>query len=210
MLDVKYYILCIQNIIDIILENQNVYAIDRETMNKINDYIKDKKEFDNNFSIYYLNFIEIFNPFFDMLMGKLNVYEKELLDNNVLSGEYNFVFNFNEFYEKNILLPYKDIINSLINLYNEDTKLQGIVFYMHLNALLKKCKFSNNKIKIVNNIPVIEIDYGARISYFKEEYITNFRNELETGKRVGVFIDDTELINYITNKINIIKDEYDS
>lgn len=209
MLDVKYYILCMQNIIDIILKEQNSYSIDRNIMKELNDYINNKKEFDNNFSVHYLNFIEVFNPFFDMLITKLEEYEKELIDNKVLSGEYNFVFNFNEFYEKNILLPFKDMINSLMCLYEDDNKLQGIVFYLHLNTLLKRYKFNNNKIKIINNIPVIEIDYGARISYYKEEYITRFRHELESGKRVGVFIDDNELLNYIINSLKDLKDKYD-
>ena len=199
--DNKMYILKIQNIIDIILENQNVYAIDRDIMVKLNDYIKDLDCFDNEFIVHYLNFIEVLNPFFEMLINKLREYEKELLDNNELVSEYYFVFNFNEFYEKNILLPYKDLINSLNCIYEDNVVLEATVFFMHINALLKRYGFKNNKVRITNGIPVIDIDYGIRLENYKEDYITNFRKELEDGIRTGVFMDEDEIISYVKGAI---------
>lgn len=207
--DNKMYILKIQNIIDIILENQNVFAIDRKIMVKLNDYVKDLDCFDNDFIVHYLNFIEVLNPFFEMLINKLKEYEKELLDNNELLSEYYFVFNFNEFFEKDILLPYKDMINSLHYLYEDNIVLEATVFFMHINALLKRYGFKNNKVRITNGIPVIDIDYGIRLENFKEEYITKYRKELEDGIRTGVFLDEEEILSYVKNAIEEHDKQFD-
>ena len=45
--------------------------------------------------------------------------------------------------------------------------------------------------------------------FYKEEYITDFRHELEDGTRVGVFLDDDEIVEYIRNKINKLENEID-
>ena len=197
----KEYILKIQNIIDIILEKQNVYAIDRDIMLKMNNYIETLDDFDNDFIVHYLNFIEVLNPFFEMLIDKLRKYEQELIiDKEIVSGYY-FTFTFNEFYEKEVLLPFKDMINSLQCMFEDNALLQAIIFFMHINTLLKRYGFINNKVRIVNNIPVIDIDYGIRIENYKEEYITNYRHELEEGIRTGVFMDDGDILEYVKRSV---------
>ena len=184
----KKYILKMQNIIDIILENQNYYAVDRDIMFKLNDFFNNNEElFDNEFIVHYLDFIEVFNPFFDMLIKRLKLCEDTLLEEKDLINECFFSFNFSEFKDKEVLIPYYDMLVSLEKMFPKNVLLQGLVFFIHLNTLLKRYMFFNNKIRIVNKLPVIDIDYASRISYYKEEYITEFRHELEEGIRVGVF-----------------------
>ncbi len=207
----KEYILKMQTIIDIILEEQNMFAVDRNLMIKLDEFFDENKElFDEEFGTNYLNFIDIFSQFFDMLLDKLKDYEDELFDLKELVNEYFFVFNFDEFKEKEILMPYLDMINYLEDMFPNNRLLQGIVFYLHLNALLKKYKFTNNKIRMVDKLPVIDIDYGSRIAFFKEEYITAFRHELEEGIRTGVFLDDDEIIEYIKCAIIDLENELNS
>ena len=67
--------------------------------------------------------------------------------------------------------------------------------------------FANNKIKFSNNQPIIEIDYGSRLSYFKEEYVTIFRHELEEGMRDSVFLENEEVFDYILEEIKELKNE---
>ena len=184
----KKVIFCIQNAIDKMLEKQNTYAVDRELLYELNDCFDD--EFDCEFTSNYLDFISLFSNFFDTLIKKLEECEKDLLDNKELGDEYYFVFNFEEFENKSILLPYKDLLKYLDKMFGKNITLKGIVFYMHLNSLLKKYMFINNKIRIIENIPVFDIEYSSRIDYYKEKYITNFRHELEEGIRTGVFLDD--------------------
>ena len=203
----KNKIYCIQNAIDIMLENQNTYAIDRNLMLKLNDCFE--KEFDSSFVASYLNFISTFSNFFDMLLKKLKDCEKELLDCKELVGECYFVFNLDEFKIKSILMPYQDILDSLNGMFPENISFQGIVFYMHLNSLLKKYMFTNNKIRVVEKLPVFDIDYGVRLEYLKEKYITNFRHELEEGVRSGVFLDDDEIVSYVKEEINNLENEMD-
>ena len=203
--DNKKVIYCIQNAIDIILANQNTYAIDRSLMFELNECFS--KEFNDDFVSNYLNFISTFSNFFDMLINKLNECEKDLIDCKELIGECFFVFNFDEFKIKSILIPYNDLLESLEGMFPDNITLQGIVFYMHLNSLLKKYMFTNNKIRIVEKLPVFDIDYGARVEYYKEKYITNFRHELEEGIRTGVFLDDDEIITYVKEEINNLKNE---
>ena len=205
----KDLIIKIQSIIDLILEKQNSYAIDRQLMIELNDLISDWDEFDNNFVVNYLDFIQIFNPFFDMLIQKLREYENILLDEKQLVSDYIFSFSFNEFDKKDILIKYSSMLDSLDNMYSDNNILQGIIFFMHLNSLLKIYKFNDNKVKIENNVITIDIDYSSRIMFYKEEYITDFRHELENGTRVGVFLDDDEMDEYIRNKISKLEDEID-
>ncbi len=206
----KNLILKIQDIIDIILANQNNYAIDRDMMFKLNEYVEVNKDlFDNQFIASYLNFIGIFNPFFEFLLDKLINYENSLLESKELIDDCYFIFNFNEFSEKDILKPYSEIINCLEEMFPENTFMQGIVFYLHVNTLLKRHKFNNNRIRVVNKIPVVDIDYGSRLSFYKEKYITIFRQELEEGIRNSVFLDDDEIINYIKQEIEELENELD-
>ena len=207
----KEYILKIQTMIDMILESQNMYAVDRDLMIKLDDFISENNNiFNEEFATNYLNFIDIFSQFFDMLLDKLKEYEEELFDLKELVSEYFFVFNFDEFKEKEILMPYFDMINYLEEMFPKNRLLQGIIFYIHLNALLKRYKFTNNKIRMVDKLPVIDIDYGSRIAYFKEEYITAFRHELEEGIRNGVFLEDDEIIEYVKNAISDLENEINS
>lgn len=206
----KELILKLQDIIDIILENQNNYAIDRDIMLKLNEYIKVNNDlFDNKFIVNYLNFIGLFNPFFDFLLDRLVSYENTLLERKEIIDDCFFVFNFNEFIEKDILKPYNDIPNCLEEMFPKNTLMQGVIFYLHLNTLLKKHMFNNNKIRIVNQTPVVDIDYGNRISSYKEEYITIFRHELEEGIRNSVFLDDDEIISYVRQEIESLEHALD-
>lgn len=202
----KELILKLQDIIDIILENQNNYAIDRDIMLKLDEYFKVNSElFDNKFIVNYLNFIGLFNPFFDFLLDKLVSYENILLGRKEIIDDCFFVFNFNEFSEKDILQPYSEITNCLEEMFPKNALMQGVIFYLHLNILLKKHMFNNNRIRVVNQIPVVDIDYGNRISSYKEEYITIFRHELEEGIRSSVFLDDDEIISYIRQEIKSLE-----
>ena len=205
----KDLIIKIQSIIDLILEKQNSYAIDRQLMIELNDLISDWDEFDNNFVVNYLDFIQIFNPFFDMLIQKLRENENILLEEKQLVSDCFFSFNFNEFDTKDILIEYSSMLDSLDNIYSGNNILQGIIFFMHLNSLLKIYKFKDNKVKIENNVITIDIDYSSRIMFYKEDYITKFRYELENGTRTGVFLDDDEIVEYIRNKINKLENEID-
>lgn len=206
----KELILKVQDIIDIILENQNNYAIDRDIMVKLNEYFESNSEiFDNVFIAHYLNFIGLFNPFFDFLLNKLVSYENSLLKRKEIIDDCFFVFNFNEFNEKDILKPYNEIPNCLEAMFSKNVVMQGVIFYLHLNILLKKHMFNNNRIRIVNQIPVVDIDYGNRISFYKEEYITIFRHELEEGIRNSVFLDDDEIIEYIRQEIKNLENALD-
>lgn len=201
----KDIIIKIQSIIDLLLNNQNSYSIDRQLMLELNDLISDWDKFDNNFVVNYLDFIQIFNPFFDMLLIKLKEYENMLLDENDLVSECFFSFNINEFSQKENLMEFESMIDSLKKIYIGNNLLQGIIFFMHLNSLLKRYMFNNNKIRKNNNDIIIDIDYSSRIMFYKEEYVTKFRHELENGIRVGVFLDEDELIDYI--KVSIEKKE---
>lgn len=206
----KDLILKIQGIIDIILANQNNYAIDRDIMFQLNEYVElHKNLFDNQFIVNYLNFIGIFNPFFEFLLDRLISYENNLLDKKEIIDDCYFIFNFSEFNEKDILKPYSEITDCLEEMFPTNNLMQGIVFYLHINALLKRYKFSNNRIRVVNKIPAIDIDYGSRLSFYKEQYITIFRQELEEGIRGSIFLDDDEIINYIKKEIEELKDELD-
>lgn len=207
--DDKKYILKVQRIIDIILKKQNDYAIDREVMLELNEFFTENEDlFDNEFIVHYLDFIEIFGPFFDMLLKRLKLCEDNLLIEKNLIDECYFTFNFNEFKDKESLIPYSEMLDSLDKMFPKNILLQGVVFYTHLNTLLKRYKFSNNKIRLVNKVPVIDIDYGSRVSYYKEEYITEFRHELEEGIRVGVFLDDEEIIKYVKEEIINLENEF--
>lgn len=204
----KDLILKIQGIIDIILEEQNNYAIDRDLMLKLNEYIEGHQNlFDNQFVMAYLNFIGVFNPFFELLLERLISYENILLDRKEIIDECFFTFNFNEFNEKDNLKPYSEIIDYLEEMFPKNNLMQGIVFYLHVNTLLKRHKFNNNRIRVVNKIPVIDIDYGNRLSLYKEKYITIFRHELEEGIRGSVFLDDEEIVNYVKKEIEELEDE---
>lgn len=203
--DNKELIIKIQNIIDLLLEEQNSYSIDRLLMIKLNDLISDWEEFDNNFVVNYLNFIQTFDSFFEILMQKLTIYENQLLKEKELVDNCFFSFSLDEFNKKNILNDYISMIESLNNIYKDNKLLQGIIFFMHLNSLLKRYMFNNNKIRKNNNDIIIDIDYSSRIMFYKEEYVTKFRHELENGIRVGVFLDEDELIDYI--KVSIEKKE---
>lgn len=204
----KDLILKIQGIIDIILKEQNNYAIDRDLMFKLNEYIEGYQDlFDNQFVMTYLNFIGVINPFFDLLLERLISYENILLDRKEIIDECFFTFNFNEFNEKDNLKPYSEIIDYLEEMFPNNNLMQGIVFYLHVNTLLKRHKFNNNRIRVVNKIPVIDIDYGNRLSLYKEKYITIFRHELEEGIRGSVFLDDEEIVNYVKKEIEELEDE---
>ena len=208
--DEKRIVIEIQSIIDLILEEQNTYAIDRNLMFKLNElFNKYDKDFDNDFIVSYLNFIETFSMFFDMLIEKIKEYELDILDEQTALDDCFFVFNFNEFNEKEVLMPYKDMIESIKEMFPKNILLQGSIFFMHLNTLLRRYKFKNNKIRILDKNIVISIDYADRIIYFREEYITNFRHELEEGIRTGVFIDDREINNYVREEIYNLENELD-
>lgn len=205
----KELIISIQSIIDLILEEQNTYAIDRNLMIKLNKLINKYENLDNNFIVNYLNFIEVFSPFFDMLIDRVKMCENELINSKQLISDCFFTFSFSEFQKKDILIPYNGMLESLNEMFKDNNSLQGIIFFMHLNTLLKRYKFMNNKIGLVNNVVIIDIDYASRISYYKEEYITNFRHELEKGLRNGVFLDDDDIISYINKKIEKLEYELD-
>lgn len=208
--DEKRIVLEMQSIIDLILKEQNTYAIDRNLMFKLNElFTKYELDFDNDFIVNYLDFIETFSSFFDMLIEKLKEYEEGLLDEESSLEDCFFVFNLNEFNEKEVLIPYKGMLDSLKEMFPKNKLLQGIIFYMHLNTLLKRYKFENNKIRTIEKNIVIDIDYADRISFFREEYITNFRHELEEGIRTGVFIDDREINNYVREEIYNLENALD-
>lgn len=206
----KDLVVKIQNIIETILQEQNLLALDRNLMYKLNDEFEEIEKSVDNFSTSYLNFLSEFNPFFEMLIEKLREYENSLIEEKILSDECIFEFNFSEFYEKENLIPYSSMIDIIKEIFNNNNLLQGIFFYLHVNSLLKRYMFCNNKIKLIDGIPTIEIEYSNRISYFKEEYITNFRHELEEGVRVGVFLDDDEIITYVKNEIEELEYELNS
>lgn len=206
----KELILEVQSIIDLILEKQNMYAIDRDLMFELNNlFTKYENHFDNQYIVHYLDFIEIFSSFFDMLIERLKDYENELIEEKGPLEDCYFVFNFNEFKEKEVLLPYQNMLDILNDMFPKKRLLQGIIFYMHLNSLLRKYKFKNNKIRYIEKKIVIDIDYADRISYYKEEYITNFRRELEEGIRIGVFLDDNEIYNYVKEEIKRLEHDLD-
>lgn len=206
----KNLIIKIQNVIDTILENQNILAFDRDLMYKLNDDFKSIDQSIDNFSVSYLNFLSEFNPFFEMLIEKLKEYESDLLEEKILSDEYIFEFNFTEFYEKENLKTYSEMIDVIKQMFGENSLLQGIFFYLHINSLLRRYMFCDNKIKLIDGIPTIEIGYSSRVSYYKEEYITNFRHELEEGVRTGVFLDDEEIISYVKEEIKELEYELNS
>lgn len=206
----KELILEMQSIIDLILETQNMYAIDRNLTYKLNElFIRYENHFDNEFIAHYLDFIEIFSSFFDMLIEKLKEYENDLLDEKSSLEDCFFVFNFNEFKEKEVLTPYIDMLSILNEMFPKKKLLQGIIFYMHLNSLLRKYKFKNNKIRYVEKNIVIDIDYADRILFFKEKYITNFRHGLEKKVRTDVFIDDNEIYSYVRGEIENLENDLD-
>lgn len=198
----------VQDIINIIIDNQYEYAIDRDRMNKLNEYFGENKDtFSDSFIMGYINFIDNLNSFFDFLLLKLEECEKESLEIDDITSDVMFTFTLNEFKDKEVLLPYEDLIDELNNMLPGNRLLQGIVLYMHLNSLLNKYNFTNNKIKINSNVPIIEIDFNSRIVNYKEDYITVFRHELEEGIRNSVFVDDEEIKRYIISEIKELKNE---
>lgn len=198
----KQIVVKIEEIIEIILDNQDYLVIDSKIMNKLSSYFNKYEDiFDEMFIRNYISFIEIFNLFFDFLMNKLVMYENSLMDEEDLQNNYFFTFSFNEFEEKEVLLPFKEMLFMLEEMFPGNRLLQGIVLFIHLNNLLKRRMFCNNKIKFVSNNLIIEIDYGYRVDYYKEEYITIFRHELEEGIRNSVFIDNSEIVSYIKGEI---------
>lgn len=200
--DEKQLIIKIKEIMNIILEDHNNYVIDSLTMNKLNNYFYlNSNLFNENFIRNYISFIEIFNCFFDYLLSKILSYEDELLNNNTFISNSFFIFDFNDFKDKKGLTKYQEILYYLENMFHDDSLLQGIILYMHINELLYKLNFCHNKIKLNNNIPTIAIDYGYRLDYYKEEYITIFRHELEEGIRNSVFIENEEIVNYIKQEL---------
>jgi len=207
----KKIVLLIQNMIDIILEDQNRYYVDSKLMMKLNAFFyQNSNYFDEDFIRDYMYFLEYINSFFEFLVDKLEEYELGLIDKKELDYEGIFSFDFNEFYTKKSLLEYSDIIETVQLLFPKNIALQGIIFFMHINCLLKQYKFLHNKIKIIDKVPTIEIDYTSRLHLYKEQYINIFRNELEEGIRSNRSIDDNEIINYILNEIMELKrDLYD-
>lgn len=207
----KKIVLLIQNMIDIILDDQNRYYVDSKLMMKLNAFFyQNSNYFDEDFIRDYMYFLEYINSFFEFLVDKLEEYELGLIDKKELDYEGIFSFDFNEFYTKKILLEYSDIIETVQLLFPKNIALQGIIFFMHINCLLKQYKFLHNKIKIIDKVPTIEIDYTSRLHLYKEQYINIFRNELEEGIRSNRSIDDNEIINYILNEIMELKrDLYD-
>lgn len=205
----KEIILKIQTIIDIILEGNNAFAIDSSTMIKLNEYLSNYSEtFNEEFIWNYVSFIEMFNEFVEFLLKRLEVYEHEMIISKEILSDCFFTFNIQEFYEKEALKPFSEMIDILENIFCDNPVLQGLVLYIHLNSLLSKHKFVNNKIKLAGNLPIIEIDYTARINYYKEEYITIFRQELEEGIRNSVFVDEKEAFNYAVEEIRELKNEF--
>lgn len=207
----KKIVLLIQNMIDIILDDQNRYYVDSKLMMKLNAFFyQNSNYFDEDFIRDYMYFLEYINSFFEFLVDKLEEYELGLIDKKELDYEGIFSFDFNEFYTKKSLLEYSDIIETVQLLFPKNIALQGIIFFMHINCLLKQYKFLHNKIKIIDKVPTIEIDYTSRLHLYKEQYINIFRNELEEGIRSNRSIDDNEIINYILNEIMELKrDLYD-
>ena len=204
----KTITLKVEELIDIILDNQDSYAISREILVKLEDYFQDNtKYFGEKFIRDYIDFIEVFNKFFGYLMDNLEKYEQSLIDEKEVIDKSYFVFDFNEFKNNKKLKPYNDMIKYLESMFPSNPLLQGVVLYIHLNKLLNRYMFINNKIKISSNMPVIEIDYSSRLSFYKEEYVTIFRHELEEGIRNSVFLDDDEVFKYITSEINSLKYE---
>lgn len=201
-------ILKIEEIIDIILTNQNNYSVTIDKMRLLNEYFKDNSDlFSEEFIRSYINFLEIFNPFFEFLLSKLEECERDLLNSNEIDSDYFFSFSFHDFKTKNILKDYRDMIEELDNMFGNNNILKGIVLFMHLKILLNRYNFTNNKIKISNNNPCIDIDYASRLVNLKEEYITIFREELEEGIRNSVFVDDEEIKNYIISAIKELNNE---
>ena len=89
----KKIVLCIQNIIDIILEDKE-FVIDSNRLKKIYDYFNKTKLFDDEFINRYIDFIEIFNNFFDFLIEKIEEYEKDVIKYGEELEHGYFTFNF--------------------------------------------------------------------------------------------------------------------
>lgn len=201
-------VLKIEDIIDIILDNQNNYSVTIDKMIILNDYFKNNHDlFNEEFIRSYINFLEIFNTFFEFLFSKIEECEQDLLNKNEIESDYYFSFSLTDFKNKKVLKDYLEMIDELDNMFKDNDVLKGIVLFMHLNRLLNRYNFTNNKIKVCNNNPCIDIDYASRLVNFKEEYITIFRTELEEGIRNSVFVDDEEIKNYIIDAIKELKNE---
>ena len=128
--------------IDIILEDQNRYYVDSKLMMKLNAFFyQNSNYFDEDFIRDYMYFLEYINSFFEFLVDKLEEYELGLIDKKELDYEGIFSFDFNEFYTKKSLLEYSDIIETVQLLFPKNIALQGIIFFMHINCLLKQYKF---------------------------------------------------------------------
>ncbi len=196
----KKIVLCIQNIIDIILEDKD-FVIDSNRMKKIYDYFNKIKIFDDEFINRYIDFIEIFNNFFDFLIEKIEEYERDVIKYGEDLEHGYFTFNFEEFKTKESLLVYQDMIEYLNYLFNGNILLQGLIFYIHINSLLSARSFTNNKIKMSRGIPTVEIDYVARISNYKDLYMKKVRKMLQEGKRDSVFVDKSEWLSFVEKKL---------
>lgn len=206
--DDEIIVLKIEEIIDIILDNQNNFSVPIDKMILLNDYFKDNGSlFSEEFIRAYINFLEVFNSFFDFLLIRLEECEQNLFDNNEIESDYYFSFSFDDFKKKDILKEYTKMIIELDNMFKENNILKGVILFMHLNRLLNIHNFTNNKIKVSYNNPCIDIDYASRLVNFKEEYITAFRAELEEGIRNSVFVDDDEIKSYIKSAIKELKND---
>ena len=198
----KQVVIRTKEIIDIILENQSNYIINYDIMQRLDHYFKQYSDtFDEDFIRNYISFLEEFTTFFDYLMFKIEECEQDLLDNQTIESDYYFIFSLEEFKQKENLKPYLEMLNILDEMFPDNKVLQGAYLFLHINSLLYLRMFKNNKLTIENHIPNIVIDYGYRIDYYKEEYVTIFRHELEEGLRTSVFIDNKEIINYINTEI---------
>jgi hypothetical protein len=204
----KTITLKIEELIDIILEKQDSYSISRDILNKLEDYFNNNsKYFGEKFIRDYIDFLDIFNQFFTYLLENVEKYEQNLIDEKEVVDKVYFAFDFKDFNKNKKLKKYSMMIDYLESMFPNNSLLQGVILYIHLNKLLNRHMFINNKIKVSSNIPLIEIDYGSRLSYYKEEYVTIFRHELEEGIRSSVFLDNDEVFKYILDEIRNLKNE---
>ena len=204
----KAITLKVEELIDIVLEDQDSYAISREILVKLDSYFKDNtKYFGEKFIRDYIDYLDIFNQFFGYLIECLEQYEHDLVEEKEVVDQVYFAFDFNDFKKNKKLKDYRPMIEHLESMFPSNPLLQGVILFIHLDRLLKRYMFLNNKIKFSNNTPLIEIDYGSRLSYFKEEYVTIFRHELEEGTRDSVFLENDEMFDYILEEIRELKNE---
>ena len=204
----KTITLKVEELIDIVLEDQDSYAISRDILVKLDSYFKDNtKYFGEKFIRDYIDFLDVFDQFFGYLIDSLEEYEQELVNEKEVMDNVFFAFDFDDFKKNKKLKEYRSMIDHLESMFPKNPLLQGVILYIHLDRLFKRYMFLNNKIKFSNNQPLIEIDYGSRLSYFKEEYVTIFRHELEEGTRDSVFLENDEVFDYILDEIKELKNE---